>query len=171
VRKKQLLDIDYRVASIREIPLEHLWDAGIRGVLFDLDNTLTQWRCMEISAETKEWFSRFLSFGFRACIVSNSDSKRVQPMGTMLGIPALHRAGKPCKRVLLKACRKLELLPHQVAMAGDQLFTDIIAGNRAGLTTILTEEMAGAKEFWGTKLISRRLERVIARREAAANRE
>jgi hypothetical protein len=51
-------------------------------------------------------------------------------------------------------------------MVGDQLFTDMVAGNRVGLTTVLVNPLAD-KEFIGTKLISRNAEKLILRGERA----
>ena len=139
--------------------MDALWEKGLRGLLFDLDNTLTPWHGMEIDADTLAWFQTLREKGFKACIVSNGDRKRVQPIGDMLGLPALFRARKPRRKALLAACAMLELPPQAVAMVGDQLYTDILGANRAGLTTILTE-IIHPREFWGTRHISRRMERL-----------
>jgi predicted HAD superfamily phosphohydrolase YqeG len=71
-------------------------------------------------------------------------------------------ASKPRRRGLRIALSLLGTAPAETAMVGDQLFTDVLAGNRLGLTTILVNPLTPA-EFLGTRLISRTAERLVLR--------
>lgn len=157
-----LLRPDLQVAGVLDLPLDQLWQQGIRGLLFDLDNTLTLWRCMEVSEPVRQWLAAAQAQGFRLAIVSNSFASRVTPIGQLLAIPSFYQAGKPRRRGLLAACAALKLEPAQVAMVGDQLFTDILAARGAGLYAILTQPIH-PREFWGTSHVSRPLERLVKR--------
>jgi len=58
----------------------------------------------------------------------------------------------------------LETTPGETAVVGDQLFTDILGGNRLGLFTVLVIPMS-KREFIGTKIV-RMLEKVLLYRLA-----
>ena len=160
MKKESLFRADLHIHHIRELPLDLLWQQGIRGLLFDLDNTVTAWRSLEVAEETRCFFAALQQRGFRVAIVSNSDRARVAPVGELLDVLALSGAGKPSVRTILHACDQLGLSPGQTAFVGDQLLTDILGANRAGLTSILTD-VVHPKEFWGTRYLSRWLERLI----------
>jgi HAD superfamily phosphatase (TIGR01668 family) len=75
-------------------------------------------------------------------------------------IPSVTRAIKPRKSPFRRAMKMLGMTPGETAVVGDQIFTDILGGNRLGLYTILVVPMPG-KEYWATELINRRLERLV----------
>lgn len=162
MRKKSLFQADYHVQSVNELPLDTLWQNGVRGLLFDLDNTVTAWRSMEVDEATHRCLLGMRQRGFRVGIVSNSDKARVTPIGELLGVPAFYSAGKPGVRTILRACEMLGLEPRQTAFVGDQMLTDILGANRAGLISILTD-IVHPDEFWGTRYLARGVERLIQR--------
>lgn len=153
---------DLEVNRVTDIDFELLLEREIQGILLDLDNTLTVWHGMQVESEVIAWLEKAKVLGFRLCIVSNSYAARVQPMGDLLSIAVLPMSGKPRKRAFIQGCRKLGLEPKQVAMVGDQIFTDIFGANRAGLTTILTNPIDSV-EMWATAHISRPAERLLRR--------
>lgn len=157
------LDPDMRVERIQDIDLPLLWNQGIRGLIFDLDNTITPWHQYAANDEIIRWFEQVRQYGFQACILSNSGEAKTAQISEWLDVPVLSDSRKPCAYGFRRAGRLLQLPPRHLAMIGDQIFTDIWGGNRAGLFTILTEKLAD-EEFWGTKNISRRLERLVKRR-------
>lgn len=154
---------DMRAERIQDIDLQLLWSLGIRGLVFDLDNTITPWHQYAPNDDIISWFAMVRQAGFKVCILSNSGTEKVAKIIKWLDVPVLANSKKPRRSGFLRACKLLELDPPQLAMVGDQIFTDVFGGNRAGLLTILTEKIA-EEEFWGTKNISRRLERVVKRR-------
>lgn len=157
------LDPDMRVERIQDIDLPLLWSQGIRGLIFDLDNTITPWHQYAANDEIIRWFEQVRQYGFQACILSNSGEAKTAQISEWLDVPVLSDSRKPRAYGFRRAGRLLQLPPRHLAMIGDQIFTDIWGGNRAGLFTILTEKLAD-EEFWGTKNISRRLERLVKRR-------
>ncbi len=157
------LDPDMRVERIQDIDLPLLWNQGIRGLIFDLDNTITPWHQYAANDEIIRWFEQVRQYGFQACILSNSGEAKTAQISEWLDVPVLSDSRKPRACGFRRAGRLLQLPPRHLAMIGDQIFTDIWGGNRAGLFTILTEKLAD-EEFWGTKNISRRLERLVKRR-------
>ena len=154
---------DIRCRSITDIPLDSLAERGIRGLLFDLDNTITEWHKDEVPEPTRQWLHDLTAQGFSACIVSNNREQRVKKVAGILGLPYLYSAAKPRRKSYRKAAAILKLTPQQLAMVGDQLFTDVLGGNRAGLTTIFVDYIH-PREHWGATHIFRPLERWLWRR-------
>lgn len=154
---------DLSCPKITDIPLDHLWEHGIRGILFDLDNTITEWHTYEVPEATQQWFYDLKTRGFSACIVSNNHGQRVQPVAKLLELPCLFDAAKPSRKSYHKAAALLGLQLSQLAMVGDQLLTDILGGNRAGLYTIFVEYIHPV-EHWGTVHVLRPLERFVLKR-------
>jgi HAD superfamily phosphatase (TIGR01668 family) len=97
-------------------------------------------------------------------VVTNAAStKRVQPVAEHLGIPWIIRAAKPLPRGYRHAMGLLGTTPATTAMIGDQVFTDILGGNRLGLYTILVDPLPNAREALITRMVQRPLERVVGR--------
>jgi HAD superfamily phosphatase (TIGR01668 family) len=154
-----LLYPDRYVYDIYNIPLEDLRAEGRRALLFDLDNTITLWNSPELSPETSAWFARLPAAGFAACLLSNNQAGRIQEIAARLAVDFVCRAHKPLPGGYRRAMAQLGATAAETVMVGDQLFTDILGGNWAGLHTILVEPL-GPVEYWGTK-INRRLEALV----------
>jgi len=145
------------VTRVQEIPLKDLQYLGIRGLLIDLDNTLIRWDRTEIDEDVKRWLKQAHDMGFFICFVSNGLKERVRRFSTILGYPAVGRAVKPRRGPFRHALKLLQLSPSEAAVVGDQLFTDVLGGNRMGMYTILINPLSD-KELRSTRLV-RRLER------------
>jgi HAD superfamily phosphatase (TIGR01668 family) len=154
---------DIRCPGIIDIPLEELKERGIRGLLFDLDNTITEWHKDEVAEPTRMWLHDLREQGFSSCIISNNHMQRVKQVAGQLGLPYLYSAAKPRRKGYRQAAVMLKLPPRQLAMVGDQLLTDVLGGNRAGLTTILVQYLH-PREHWGTTHIFRPVERWLMKR-------
>lgn len=159
-RLMELLRPDQFAASLVDIDAEDLKNKGFKSILVDLDNTLLPWNDSVVPKSVVEWIERAKSTGLRLCIVSNTHNpKRLAEVADFLGIPSIHRALKPRRRGFEKAARMLGCDPEQAVVIGDQVVTDILGGNLAGMYTILVKPMH-KREFVGTKL-SRLVERMI----------
>ena len=149
--------------TLMDVDLQFLQEQGIRGIIFDLDNTITPWNEPHISQEVINWFTALRKMGFHACLLSNNGGERVQKAADLLQIEFVCNARKPFKKGYARAMEVLHTKPNETAVIGDQLFTDMWGGNRWGMYTILLEPMA-PKEYWFTTNFSRRLEKVAKRR-------
>lgn len=116
----------------------------------DLDNTITPWNSNTITPELAAWVKGARGLGFALCLLSNNGPRRVAAVAHPLGIPAVARAGKPLKHGFRQALARLGLTAPETAVVGDQLFTDILGGNRLGLYTIWVEPVS-RREFIGTR--------------------
>lgn len=141
-----------RVDSIYEIDLAALRAQGIQGVVLDLDNTIVPWGARQASPELATWVASARTLGFRLCIVSNNRGPRVAQLAAALGVPAVAGAWKPRRTALLRALSLMGTTPAGTALVGDQLFTDILGGNRLGLHTILVRPQS-RREFFLTRMV------------------
>lgn len=161
-RKPRMLYPDLYVDSLLDIPLGQLQDKNIKAFILDLDNTITEWNSNHIREEIGTWFASIRSQGFKACILSNNGQERVLQVAESLGIPFIHRAQKPRRGAFHRAVSLMGVKAEETAVIGDQIFTDVLGGNRAGLYTILVVPIA-RREFVGTKF-SRAMEYFVLRR-------
>lgn len=153
------------VATLRDVDPGALQNLGVRAVLLDLDNTLVSWRGSELEPEMEEWVRKALAHQLKICIVSNTWRKsRIHAIAERLGIPYILRAGKPRRGSLRRAMETLSASPSETAVIGDQIFTDVMGGNRIGAYTILCAPMPG-REFLGTEVV-RNFERYLMRKLA-----
>lgn len=137
-----------QVESVCEIDLAELRELGIHGILLDLDNTLLAWDNLVLTDEVQEWVRKATQEGFRLCIVSNAHWMRLETQSVVLGIPYFPAARKPSRKAMRKALELLECTPDQATMVGDQIFTDVLGGNRLGLFTILVVPMHLKEQWW-----------------------
>lgn len=125
--------------SIRHIDLDMLKNKGIKGFILDIDNTLVPMHSKDADENAVTWIADLKKNGFKVCILSNATKKRVIRFNKDIAVIAIHRAFKPSGRAFLKAADKLELEPENIAVVGDQIFTDIYGGNKANMLTILVK--------------------------------
>ncbi|MDD2442911.1 MAG: YqeG family HAD IIIA-type phosphatase [Desulfotomaculaceae bacterium] len=151
------------VSSILEVRPKILKSLGLKGILFDLDNTIVRRDSTSFQPEVSDLISEYRRYGLRLGIVSNNSRRRVETIAGTMDLPAVHRAVKPFVWPFRRALKILGTTPHETALIGDQIFTDIFGGNMTGLYTILVVPMVG-KEFWGTRFISRPLEKIVLAR-------
>ncbi len=137
-----LLRPDLWVGSVSEISAEHLQAHGIRGLILDLDETLVSALENTPSPEVHAWI-RSMKDAFAIYILSNNfNAARVQQVADELEVPCAFRAAKPRRRGFREALAAMGLQAHEVAIVGDQLFTDVLGGNRLGAYTILATPIA-----------------------------
>ena len=158
---KRVFVPDLYVESYRNINIKQLVQLGIRGIIFDLDNTLIRWGSYSVPEELIEKINSLKDLGFRISIVSNNSGSHIIDFARTLKVPLVQSAKKPSRRPFRRAMKLMGTDPEETAMVGDQIFTDIVGGNRAGLMTILVVPVSH-KEFFGTRLV-RVFERMVLR--------
>lgn len=140
---------DQRVDWVTEISTAELTEIGVEVLLIDLDNTLTTWRGVMIDDKTRDWVGSVQAGGFKVALVSNASFRRLSPHGMFLGVDDLFpRATKPRVGALKKAMQRFGVEAHQTAMIGDQIFTDVLAGNRLGAYTVLVTPLDPSEQWW-----------------------
>jgi len=153
---------DEYLDSVLTIDLQALKGRGVQAILVDLDNTIVGWRRYDVSPEMMDWLKRVREEGIKLCIVSNARApRRLRLISSTLGIPFARKGFKPRRRGFREALGLLGVEPHMAVAVGDQIFTDVLGGNRLGLYTILVRPLH-TREFAGTK-ITRFFERLLLR--------
>lgn len=135
-----------RKESTYEIPFEELYRQGIRGVIFDVDNTLVP---HDAPADTraKELFKRLREIGLESCLASNNKEPRVKKFAQAVGTKYIYKAGKPRRRGYKEAMKQMGTRAENTVFVGDQIFTDIWGANRAGITSILVKPINPKEEI------------------------
>ena len=145
--------------SVYDLDLDDLRKRGITGLILDLDNTLAAWRFGEPEPRLAEWMKEVKASGLKPYIVSNDLGPRVDLFTRFLDVQGVARAGKPRRKAFRDALRVLGLPAEQVAVVGDQVFTDMLGAGPLGCHTILVVPVS-RREFAGTRVV-RRVERLF----------
>lgn len=138
---------DYVFDSIYEITPEFFQEHGLRGMLVDLDGTLASSRAPLPPEAVRPWFDGLQAAGVRVLVLSNNKESRVKRFCEPLGVPYLHRAVKPLGAGFRRGARALGLPLSQIAVVGDQIYTDTFGGNRAGAVTCFVRSV-NRGDFW-----------------------
>ncbi|WP_317854910.1 YqeG family HAD IIIA-type phosphatase [Chakrabartyella piscis] len=128
---------DYYIENVYQLPLEELKSRGIRGLIFDIDNTIAPFDVADPDEKLMDFFMHLQEEGFRLGILSNNNKKRVQHFNRKLKLLAIHKADKPLPFKVKSGLKKLSLTPETSALVGDQVFTDVLCGHMAGMTAIM----------------------------------
>jgi len=140
---------------------------GIRGLILDVDNTLTTHGNPRPDPDVLLWLKVMREHHIEMVILSNNTPKRVQPFAEELRMDFVATAKKPLASGFGRAAAKLGMTKDKVAVVGDQIFTDILGGNLWGARTILVKPIE--PETTMLFRLKRRLERDIIRRRHTAN--
>lgn len=106
--------------------------------MLDLDNTVVAWGKIDPPEEVLAWLEDLRKAGIPVCLVSNTLSRRLGAAQVVFDLPVARGRSKPSADKLRQALRILGTSPERTAMVGDQIFTDVLAGNRLGVPTVLT---------------------------------
>ncbi len=155
---------DFYFESLKEAKPEIIVKNGRKAVLIDLDNTLVPRDKEKVSKEVRGWIKEAQKHGLSLCIVSNNWEGRAKKVADELGLPLVAPAGKPRKRAFLKALSILGVDASQAAVIGDQVFTDVLGGNRLGLLTVLIKPLS-SKELIHTRFLRAVEKKILARNQ------
>ena len=147
--------------KIEEIPVQWLKKSA-RGIILDVDNTLVKWGDHEIPQEVIQWLKKVERAGIRICLLSNTWSRRARHVYQSLGFPCIAPALKPLPFGYWRALRHLHLQRKEVLVIGDQLLTDMLGARFSGISGMLLPPR-NAKEFFLTRIFSRRLEKWLSK--------
>ena len=149
---KEWLDSTY------EIDWEQWKRKGIRGVLFDIDNTLVP-HGAPADSRAIALFEKLHALGFQTCLLSNNKEPRVTSFADQVHSPYIYKAGKPGVKNYNRSVQEMGLCKEEVLFVGDQLFTDVYGANRAGIYGILVKPINPKEEI--QIVLKRYLEAVV----------
>lgn len=134
-------DVDFAFRRTVEISPAFLKKHGIKGLILDVDNTLTTHDNPVPAEGIREWLDTMRAAGIKLIIVSNNHPERVRPFADPLGLDFVSDSGKPLRRGYKAAMKKMGLKASETAAVGDQLFTDVWGANISGVTMLYVEPM------------------------------
>jgi hypothetical protein len=152
--------------SSYDVDYDRLYSKGIRGLIYDIDNTL-----VEHDADANDLAAALMKYltakGFSVCFISNNKEPRVKRFYDglsdrsvdMKNIHYVYKAGKPSRRNYLKAMELMKTDKTTTCFIGDQLFTDVYGANRTGIMSILVEPIAAHEEI--QIVLKRKLEYIV----------
>lgn len=127
------------IDKVTDLQKETLDKHGIKGLILDIDNTLTHHDSQKIEKEVADWLEN-MKKDYSIILLSNNSKERVSPFANKLGLEYIYDGAKPIpSKGLKRATERLNLIPRKVAMIGDQIFTDVLGGNLIGALTIRVE--------------------------------
>ncbi len=136
-------------SNVLDIKISFLLKNKIKVLILDVDNTLIDYN-KNLSEEIINWSHELQGQGIKMYILSNTNKKqKVEDVANKLEIPYEYFAKKPSKKGFIKIQNKLNINPKNIAVVGDQIFTDVIGGNRCNMFTILVDPL-DKKDFWYT---------------------
>ncbi len=125
--------------NVKEITYELLQENNIKGLILDVDNTLIDYY-KNMPEGVEQWCKDLQKRNIKFCIASNSNKReKIKGVSEKLGIPYVFFAKKPLKMGLNKAKNIMGLKSEEVAVVGDQIFTDVLGANRCKMFSILVE--------------------------------
>ena len=156
--------------TVLQIGPETIEKYGLRGMVLDVDETLLPIHASEVSAELKAWIDRMRPLVPLWLVSNNISSRRIGRIAESLQLPYIAGAAKPSRGKLWQAVAAMKLPAGKVAMVGDRLFTDVLAGNRLGMFTILVEPIVSpvsprrsfrlrSVEIWLSKILGVRFDK------------
>ena len=138
--------------AVTHISPKALAEKGVRLLLADLDNTLVPYRVTEPSRAVRQWRDALAAEGIALFLLSNSRKPgRPHSFAQKLDIPCIGHAGKPKVGGFQRAMARMGAAPEETAIVGDQIFTDIWGGNRAGVLTLLVHPIQFGTVFRGLR--------------------
>ena len=148
--------------KVEDISIDILNKNNIKALILDVDNTLIDYY-KNLAEEKILWVQNLLSQGIKIYILSNTNKKeKVRTVANKLNLPYEYFAKKPSKKGFLKVQNILKLKSNEIAVVGDQIFTDVVGGNRCNMFTILIDPVT-SKDYWYTA-VKRPLEKQLKKK-------
>ncbi|MCI7691703.1 MAG: YqeG family HAD IIIA-type phosphatase, partial [Oscillospiraceae bacterium] len=153
----------FHVKNVLSINKEFLEKNGVTALVLDMDNTLSMHGNPCAEAGVSEWLCEMRALGIKMRVVSNNTNKRVAPLAAKLGLSFTANGAKPLTFGITRAMKAMNAGKSETLVVGDQIFTDIMAGNLKGVRTVLVEPFH-LENTWTFKL-KRRLESLVFKRD------
>lgn len=150
------------VDSVVEITPEWMEARGLRALFLDIDDTLSPHGQKTPPEEIKMWVKDMRLAGFTLIAFSNNSEQRVGAFARILEIPYVFDATKPLPFKLSAAVKVKGLAKRETAMVGDQIFTDMLGANLAGVFSVLV--LPGSESLYGFTRFKRKIENFWVKR-------
>ena len=148
--------------SVLMIDENFLYEHYVSAMVLDMDNTLSMHGNPAAEEGISEWLDKMRELGIKMRVVSNNNTKRVEPLAEILGLPFTANGAKPLTFGVNRAVKAMGAKRSETLVIGDQIFTDVMAGNLAGIRTVLVEPFH-LENTWTFRL-KRRIESLVFHR-------
>lgn len=155
---------DYTFESVYRIDYDELKKKGIKGIIFDIDNTLATYDAAIPDEKLCNLFGMLTKMGFKLYLLSNNNKNRVSVFSEAAKLPHRWRACKPLGIFIKSAMRKMQVNKYETALVGDQLFTDVWGANRAGVTSVLVTPISDKEDKFVA--FKRRFEKMVSEKNS-----
>lgn len=125
------------VDKLTELTPEVLRKEDIRFLMLDFDNTIVPYTTDTPEPEMEQWLRTMVTSEIGICVVSNSKRQRVVQFCEQRGIPCITHSRKPFPKGIRQCMERFSLDPETTALAGDQIYTDVLGANSAGIRSVL----------------------------------
>ncbi|MBO5319615.1 MAG: YqeG family HAD IIIA-type phosphatase [Ruminococcus sp.] len=139
------LGITAAFRRVTEITPDILKKLGIRGLILDLDNTLTTHDNPVPGEGVLDWLDVMKKNNIRLMIVSNNHAPRVKPFADMLGLEFVSEGKKPLTKGFKEAVEKMGIPKKHIAAVGDQIFTDVLGAGLFGVKMLYVDPIEHEK--------------------------
>ena len=150
---------DFLIKDIYCLSDDFLKNNNIRGIIFDIDNTLVGFTVAKPTKDVVDFINHLKSLDIKVAIASNNNKNRVSVFCEQLDVDFIWRAAKPLPFSLLKIAKNMKLKCKDIMLVGDQVFTDVWGANFLGMTSVIVD-IIDTKETFSFKL-KRALEKPI----------
>ena len=133
--------------ALTDITPDLLEERGIRLLMLDFDNTIVPYTTSIPEPLMEQWLLDMKQTDITICVVSNSKKNRVKIFCDNYGIPCITHAAKPFTKGIRECLDMFGIPSENAAIVGDQIFTDTLGGNCAGISTILVTAIDN-HNFW-----------------------
>lgn len=128
-----------QIDAITGLTAADLKKLGIRLLMLDFDNTIVPYTTDIPTEEMLAWLQEMNASDVQICVVSNSKNSRVPRFCETYDIDCITHAKKPFSDGIVRCLEKYNIPPEKCALAGDQIFTDTLGANCAGVKSILVK--------------------------------
>jgi len=137
----------YKALAVTDITHQMLQEKGISLLMLDFDNTIVPYTTNEPTEKMAHWLQDMIASDIALCVVSNSKRDRVKIFCKAYGLDCITHAKKPFSKGIQECLSRYGFPPEQCALAGDQIYTDVLGANCCGVNSILVKAIHN-HNFW-----------------------
>ena len=137
----------YKTDAVTDLSPQMLLDNGIQLLMLDFDNTIVPYTTNRPTEQMDAWLREMAASPVQICVVSNSKKDRVKMFCKNYGINCITHAKKPFSKGISECLKQYGLPPANCALAGDQIYTDVLGANGTGVRSILVKAINN-HNFW-----------------------
>lgn len=137
----------WRADDVTQVTTDFLSAQNVRLLMLDFDNTIIPYTTNTPTETVVSWLRTVSDLGITVCVVSNSKKNRVRDFCKKYDLHCITHAKKPFSKGIKQCISQFNIPKNQAILIGDQIFTDTLGGNCAGVRTVLVRSVHN-HTFW-----------------------